>query len=111
MVELHIGETKTTFRVPGAGGQPDVTHALAVGFRSTAIAYFLHSPPTPGEMERAIEAVEDIVMPLHLLISPEDGPLVTSDAAIRQIALLGGVADSGEMELGLGPTERVFNAL
>ena len=111
MVEMHIGETKTTFRVPGTGGQPDITHAVAVGFRSTAVAYFLHSPPTPGEMERAIEAVEDIVMPLHLLVSPDDGPLVTSDASIRQIALLAGIADDGAISLGLGALERVFNNL
>ncbi|MEO5672698.1 MAG: hypothetical protein ABIR26_18580 [Ramlibacter sp.] len=111
MVELHIGKSRTSFRVPGTGTQPDITHAAAVGFRGTAAAYFLHSPPTPGEMERAIEAVEDVVMPLHLLVSPADGPLVTSDASIGHIAQLAGVAGGAEMKLGLGELERVFNRL
>ena len=109
MVELHIGESRTTLHVPASGTQPAITHALAIGYRGTALAYFHHSPPTPGELERAIEAVEDVVMPLHLLVSPADGPLVTSDGPIRQVALLAGVADSGGMSLDLDAMERVFN--
>jgi exopolyphosphatase/pppGpp-phosphohydrolase len=110
MIHLHIGEQQTAVEVRAGRSEPAFTHTLPLGSRSTAAAHFQHDPPTPGEMENAITAVEDVVMPLHKLIAGE-AALVTDDVAIRQIALLAGVPDAPQVTLSLEALERVFDRL
>lgn len=50
---LHIGEQETAVAT-GAGAEPDKVLLLAIGTQSTAAEFFLHTPPTPGEIENAI---------------------------------------------------------
>lgn len=70
----------TTLRLEGRrttladGTAPDVV--LAVGVRSIADAFFRHEPPTPLELERAIEAIEDALMATRLRHA-ERGELLT----------------------------------
>ena len=51
---------------------------LEIGYRSVAETCFRHDPPTPGELELAIDAVEDALMSARASRT-DAGPLVTSD--------------------------------
>lgn len=98
--ELRIGETQT--RV--AFGQDRlVTLPIGSGLPGTAL---LRQPPTPLELEEAIAAIEDVVMPVASLI-PQSTQLVTSDALAAQLAGL--VAPQARESLQLDEVEALFN--
>ena len=63
-----------------------------------------------GEMELAIMTVEDAVMPIARQL-PTGAILYTTDAGIRQIAHIAGLADAPQMLLQLDVVERVYNLL
>lgn len=70
-----------------------------------------HDPPTALEIERAIEQVEDVVMPL-LRQLPPDTTLHTGDAAARVLLDLAREHRAGRPDaLSLDDVEQVFNAL
>ena len=60
----------------------DVT--LAVGVATLADAVFHHEPPTPAEMERAIDVVEDAIMATQLQHGAR-GELHSSDVLLGQM--------------------------
>jgi Exopolyphosphatase len=62
---------------------------LNIGSEKTAQDFFAHQPPTPGEVENAIQEVEDEVMTLTKLLA-EGSVLCTADSRIREIGLLAG---------------------
>ena len=109
LVLLHIGAEQTGVAV-GQTAEPAAWLALAIGAESTAREHFRHNPPSPLELENAIVTVEDEVTRARALI-PAGATLVTSDAAIRQIALLSGVNGSGTLQLSLEAMERCFERL
>jgi hypothetical protein len=109
VVLLQVGHD-TTQVWAGQGLQPAVVLTLAIGDRRTGTGEFKHDPPTPGEMELAIMTVEDAVMPLARQL-PTGAILYTTDAGIRQIAHIAGVADAPQMLLQLADVERVYNLL
>lgn len=101
---LAIGERQTHIVVEAGGAAwtlPIGTQALVGG------GPFRQHPPTPLEMEHAIETVEDAVMPL-LRQLPRDTTLVTDDATAAQLLAL---ADVKGAVLTVDDVERVFNAL
>lgn len=106
---LHIGANQTTIAT-GTGEEPAATLQLAIGAEKTAADFFKHHPPTPAELENAIMAVEDEVTRARTLIA-NDSILVTTDAAIREIALIAGVPDQAELILPLDVMERTFERL
>jgi exopolyphosphatase/pppGpp-phosphohydrolase len=55
---------------------------LETGYRSVAETFFRHAPPTPGELELAIDAVEDALMNAQASRTVA-GTLVTSDEVRR----------------------------
>ena len=59
---------------------------LPVGPRGLADAVLLHDPPTPAELERAIEVIEDALMASRLP-QADRGALKTGDSLL--LALLG----------------------
>lgn len=66
--------------------------------------WLLHAPPTAGELEAAIEAVEDLVMPVHGQLPREETLSVHGDAAgLRELAGMSGPA------LSLPELEELFN--
>jgi hypothetical protein len=101
---LHIGEEHTVLTT-GAGDP--VTHILAIGSRKAARDWLRHSPPTPLEMEQAIAAVEEEIMPLHAKV-PRGSVLYTPDAAVTDMLALAGEPDAG---LSIHGVERLFNRL
>ena len=107
---LHIGEEATT--LARTGGPERFT--LPLGSARTARAHFRSAPPSAADLEAAIEAVEDIVMPLHPRMTP-GSRLASDDAAL--FSTLFTLARSTRPEadrwvaLGVDDVERVFNRL
>jgi len=74
---------------------------VQVGARSIAQRFFLHDPPTPAELEQAIDLVEDALMAAGLRQAAR-GNLVAEDAALMpQLGLgsTGGIATRDEVEM------------
>jgi exopolyphosphatase/pppGpp-phosphohydrolase len=109
IVVLHIGAQQSGMAV-GLGPEPDRVKLLPLGAEHTAHVYFKTAPPTPLALEHAIQVVEDVVMPLRSVI-PRDALLFSTDATVREIALLAGVAAEQTLLLTLEAMERVFNRL
>ncbi|MDP1943515.1 MAG: hypothetical protein Q8K76_06975 [Rhodoferax sp.] len=109
MTVLHIGAEQTTV-LCRQGTTLTASLVLNVGAQKTAQLFFKHAPPTPYELENAIAAVEDEVMRVHTQIVP-DASLVTSDAAIREIARLAGMAPVTPRQLSRDDMEQVFQRL
>ncbi len=105
---LHIGSGQTLV-LTGSQHQYQ-TLTLALGAEKTAGLFFSHRPPTPGEMENAIMAVEDEILAVSARIA-RGSLLFTADPGICRIALLSGVPDQPEMLLTLDAMERTFNRL
>jgi exopolyphosphatase/pppGpp-phosphohydrolase len=106
---LHIGVDETTVAV-GDGPMPTALRTLAMGSRHTSHGYFKQTPPGRLEFEIAIEPVEDEITSVHAMLPPASA-LYSTDAALRDIALLAGVPDSADMCLSLEAMERVFSRL
>ncbi|MBP6711594.1 MAG: hypothetical protein KAX89_08120 [Propionivibrio sp.] len=106
---ICIGPMQTHL-VYGKGTTVETTVSLAIGSQRTATDHFKHRPPTPGEMEHAIMSVEDAIAqaPAALLAGSN---LFTTDAAIRDIALMAGLANQPVMHLGIAEVETTFDRL
>jgi exopolyphosphatase/pppGpp-phosphohydrolase len=109
IVVLHIGAERSGIAV-GLGSLADLVKMLPMGFERTARERFKTTPPTPLAMEYAIQAVEDVVMPLRAVI-PREAHLFSADTNLRDIALLAGVAPAASVCLTLDAIERLFNRL
>src|SRR5690606_34286376 len=57
---------------------------IAIGIDSLADDVFLHEPPTPVELERAIDVIEDALMATGLPHVPRD-ELATSDPLLHTL--------------------------
>lgn len=109
LVLLHIGPEQTAMAA-GRGAAPDATLTLSIGAQKTAREFFKHMPPSPLELENAIVTVEDEVTRARDLV-PTGARLVTTDPAMREIALLSGVAAGQTLRLSLEAMERTFDRL
>jgi exopolyphosphatase/pppGpp-phosphohydrolase len=98
VTRLRIGRDRTTLG----------DRALALGWETIALAHFKHEPPSPLELENAITAVED---ELARVRPPGGGELQTSDAFIRDIAAVAGIAPAPEMAMTVDAVEQVFERL
>jgi hypothetical protein len=83
---LLLEPLRTTLRATGA---PEVV--VDAGVDHLASTVFRHDPPTPAELEQAIDIVEDALMATRLAHT-ERGELVTADALIRSMP---GLHDEG----------------
>ena len=106
---LHIGAEHTAIAT-GQGAEAAAWLVLDIGAQKTARQFFRRSPPTPLEMEHAIATVEDEVIRAVPLLPPGTA-LQCSDAGVREIALLAGLAPGGSMVMPLDAMERVFERL
>lgn len=106
---VHIGAEQTTVAA-GTGDEPETVATLGIGWRKTATEYFRHEPPTPGEMEQAIKAVEDELMRVRPAIPP-GSTLLTTDASVTRIAQAAGLRDPVESSLSLEAVEHTFDRL
>ncbi len=101
MIELHIDLEETQIVVE------TITHVLKLGSKKLASNYFKHNPPTDFEMEAAIVEVEDEIALAQKLIR-KGAILFTKDTAIREMALLAGVAPEREMIFKIEMLEELF---
>jgi hypothetical protein len=85
-LRLHMRQT-----ILAIGDANPVT--LAVAPQGLAVDLFRHQPPTPHELEQAIDAIEDALMSTRIA-HDERGTLVTSDPLVRAIPGLQQEGDS-----------------
>jgi hypothetical protein len=79
---------------------------LALGWVATPQACFFHDPPTPAELERAIDVVEEEVMRTRVA-RPSEPSLRASGDALRDVANAAGGAD----RLSLDTVEQMFQRI
>jgi len=108
---LHIDD-EFCFIVQGSETKkPEKIWAFDMGTEKTARDFFINNPPTPGEVENAINYVEDEVMPLHKLLTP-DSSLYSTDERIREIFQYAGFEKNrDELILTRVSMEHVFSRL
>lgn len=95
MITLELGERSALF---SEDGRP-VSAALPLGAALLRERWLRHDPPQPQELEAAIEAVEDLVMPMHGRWAAADALHVTAtDASLQGIAALGQSFTRDELE-------------
>ena len=91
----------------------DLTVNLSLPLSADALARDLlrHAPPSPLEIERAIERVEDAVMPARARL-PAALRLQTSDARLRALVGAAGAARAdAPVWLDIDTVEQIFNRL
>jgi hypothetical protein len=85
-LRLHMRQT-----ILAIGEADPVT--LAVAPQGLAVDFFRHQPPTPHELEQAIDAIEDALMSTRIA-HDERGTLVTGEPLVRAIPGLQQEGDS-----------------
>ncbi len=95
-------EAERTLLAPAASAEV----VIAVGIDHLADTVFLHEPPTPVELERGIDVIEDELMATGLPHLPR-GDLATSDAHLH--SLLGGA--TGSTRVTLAEVEALFQRM
>lgn len=106
---LHIGADQTQLAL-GTTPEPSTVLALELGTQRTSAAFFKHTPPTPGEIENAIQVVEDELTRAHTLAGKPTA-VFTYDPSIRALAHLAGCADGAAIVLHTEQVERLFDRL
>ena len=101
---LHLDAQRTTL---AADSVPEVV--LPVGVGDIADRCFRHDPPTPFELEQAIEAVEDTLTRSRLQHAGR-GELVTDDPLLRAWVTAGSAAH-GHARLTRDEVEALFQRL
>jgi hypothetical protein len=107
MTTLHIGATHSTVQPDGAAAEAPVL-SLPMGYLSPGQA-LRHQPPTPLELENAIAAIEDIVMPLARAMPPATQLRITADPLALRLCELAGPACAPGCLLGIDAVEALFN--
>ncbi len=106
-VTVQIGGRQTRVVRAGIPGEAEQATIVRIGFMWPGAA-LSHTPPTELELEHAIAAVEDSVMPLATMFAAA-AELATSDMLAHRLAGLGpGRTASGEM-LSIDVVENLFN--
>ncbi|MTK53656.1 hypothetical protein [Paludibacter sp.] len=108
---LNIAPDYTLLALMTNAAEPDVIWKFTVGAERIATEFFIHTPPTPGEVENAIMVVEDEVMQVSKLI-PAGTHLFSSDAAVKEIyAQLEPYQQSSDRRLYRHDLEAIFGRL
>jgi hypothetical protein len=81
--------------------------SLDIGSDVTGSAYFHHEPPTPAEVESAINLIEDELMRAVPAL-PERTALYSKESFIRIVAVNAGISDDNEIVLSRQEIENVF---
>jgi hypothetical protein len=106
LVTLHIGEFQTNVAQAGLAGKDGQETTIGIGFMSPGSA-LSHTPPTSLELEHAIEAVEDVVMPLASTLR-HAAELATSDTLAHRIATLASSGGGQGELLSIDVVESLF---
>lgn len=101
ITRLRFGPQHTTLSLPG---QADVV--LDVSVDHLALTVFRHTPPTPAELEQAIDEVEDALTATRLTHA-ERGELLSSESLLRRLPGL----QEPDARLTLHEVEALFQQL
>ncbi len=85
-------------------------HPLALGYASLARQWMRHTPPTPLDIEHAIEHTEDMVMPLAAKL-PRTEQLLLRGAGAALILQGVGAAPDAALRWSLEEVEDLFNRI
>ena len=108
---LHIDKEYSSIAYGTYSAKPDKIWAFDIGTEKTSRDFFIHNPPTPGEVENAINVVEDEVMPLHKML-PANSVLYSIDADIREMVRYADYEENEyEMILTRTNMEQIFSRL
>lgn len=108
---LHIADEYSFMALGTNADKPDNVWLFEIGTEKTAREFFIHNPPTAGEVENAIQVVEDEVMPLHRLLTV-DSNLYTLNASILEIARVSAFEESEQGAiLSIQDMEQAFTRL
>ena len=108
---LHIADEYSFVAQGPNADTPDNVWLFEIGTEKTAREFFIHNPPTAGEVENTIQVVEDEVMPLHKLLTV-DSNLYTLDASILEIAHVSAFEESEQGAiLSIHDMEHAFTRL
>lgn len=106
---LQLGADSSTILCTEAG-RVVMQQALPLGTASLARQWMRHTPPTPLEIENAIEVTEDVVMPLAAkLVRTEQLQLSGSGAALILQGV--GAASDAPLHWSLDAVEDLFNRI
>ncbi|MGB5331381.1 MAG: hypothetical protein WBM80_08710 [Woeseiaceae bacterium] len=109
ITRLRIGSRHTSLK-PEGHADASAAVRLDIGFESTAKEFLKHSPPTPGELELAIYAIEDELATARKKI-PTESILVTSDRPILGLLEIAGVDAADEQIFHLELFEQMYQSL
>ncbi len=108
---LHIADEYSFIAQGTNADTPDNVWLFEIGTEKTAREFFIHNPPTAGEVENAIQVVEDEVMSLHKLLTV-DSNLYTLDVHILEIARVSAFEESEQGSiLSIQDMEHAFTRL
>ncbi len=83
---------------------------LPLGTASLARQWMRHTPPTPLDIEHAIEQVEDVVMPLAAKLVRTDQLLLSGSGAALILQAVGAAPDAA-LQWSLEEVEDLFNRI
>ena len=108
-VTLHLGTDSSHVDVKEEGGA-ERQHDLALGYASLARQWMRHTPPTPLDIEHAIEQTEDVVMLLAAKLERTEQLLLRGSGAA--LILQGVDADpNAALMWSLEEVEDLFNRI
>ena len=106
---LELGaETSTLVCIED--GRVVLQHSLPLGTASLARQWMRHTPPTPLDMEHAIEQTEDVVMPMASKLVRTDQLLMRGSGAALILQAVGAKPDEALL-WGLDEVEDLFNRI
>ena len=85
-------------------------HPLALGYASLARQWMRHTPPTPLDIEHAIEQTEDVVMPLAAKLVRTEQLLLRGAGAALILQGVGAAPDA-TLRWSLEEVEDLFNRI
>jgi hypothetical protein len=106
---LQLGANASTV-VCTEAGQVVLQQTLALGTASLARQWMRHTPPTPLDIEHAIEQTEDIVMPLAAKLV-RTGQLQLSGSGAALILQGVGAEPDAELHWNLDEVEDLFHRI
>lgn len=106
---IHIGDWQTTV-MTGANDRATQRLDLEIGARRTSTELFRHTPPTPHELEIAINVVEDEVARARRILA--DGSILVASAGTLEVLTKdAGVEAATGQRLTLEAVEALFQQL
>ena len=106
---LQLG-TETSVVLCVEDGQVVFQQELPLGTASLARQWMRHTPPTPLDIEHAIEATEDLVMPLAAKLVRTEQLQLSGTGAALILQAVGAVPDA-VLHLSLDEVEDLFNRI